>query len=95
MIADESDYLDESDYFAELPEATRTQLRAIAWKYLRRYDIPDLETFQQLLALQQLHTDLVEAHAAWLQRARTAVLAQGLPWTPEEMTRYAQENPDA
>ncbi|MCW2686151.1 MAG: hypothetical protein JWR37_1041 [Mycobacterium sp.] len=81
------------DYFADLPAATQMTLHAAAWKYLRRRDIRDLDTALELLALQRLDIEVLEAHTAWLERARAEVLSQGRPWTVETMNRYAEENP--
>lgn len=79
----------DDDYFADLPAVGQMQLRALAWKYLRINTIPDAETALRLLDLINLNADTLDAHCRWLEQARADVLADGRPWTQEELRRYA------
>ncbi|MFV1504010.1 hypothetical protein [Mycobacterium kansasii] len=82
--------MSEADYWAGLQHGMRAKLTEIAWRYLRLETIPDHETAVQLLALQQLDIEVMEAHNRWLERVKAKVEAAGLPWTHENMLLYCQ-----
>jgi hypothetical protein len=80
-----------ADYFARLPADTQMRLRQIAWKFLGIRVIPDQETALRVLALQDLHADVLQAYGDWLEHARRCVLDRGESWTPAALQQFAIE----
>jgi hypothetical protein len=79
-----------ANYFAELPPADQRKLAEIAWKYLRLTSIPDAATALEVMALQQLESEVLEAHNAWLRKAKATVERSGREWNRETFLRYCQ-----
>lgn len=80
----------ERDLFERLPAVRQMALRHDLWMYLGRKGIPAYEDMLTILWWKQLEGDVLEAHADWLQRTKTAVEALGRPWTVEEMNHYVE-----
>lgn len=76
-----------SNYFANLPEEQRVQLAAGAQRY-GIGPIHDLESALELLARQRLEIETLDAHAAWLKRAKAAVERTGREWNRANFQRY-------
>lgn len=76
-----------TDYFGELPLDDRSVMAELAWKYLRLPSIPDRRTALEVLAWQRLDTEVTEAHAAWLEKAKSTVERSGREWNLENL-RY-------
>jgi hypothetical protein len=79
-----------ANYFAELPPEAQHKLAEIAWKYLRLPSIPDAATALEVMALQQLENEVLEAHNAWLRKAKDTVERSGREWNRETFLRYCQ-----
>ncbi len=79
-----------TNFFAELPEADQAKIAKLAWRYLRLPTIPDAATALDLLAWHQLEVEVMEAHAAWLENAKTKVESSGDEWNRENFLRHTR-----
>jgi hypothetical protein len=86
-----------ANYFAELPPEDRDALAEAASRYLPLIPgadplkpIADKETFWQLIQWQRLDAEVLEAHNAWLTKAKATVERSGREWNRDTFLRYCQ-----
>ncbi|CAN5407551.1 hypothetical protein BH09ACT7_BH09ACT7_05020 [soil metagenome] len=80
-----------TDYFESLPAEARASIQALAQKHLGADHVPDFETAFRLWESVQDEIDRADVYLALLDRTRNRVLSLGLPWTQENLARYAAE----